>query len=151
MIRVRPISLKELPLILAEAVSFVEDSKHVPVDPMVFFQTWTKFIQTGIGTVFIMESPQDRPGVFRGGLGAVRMPDPNTGELTATEIFWHVKPEHRGHGLYLFKHFEKWARETGCTKVTVVHMADSMPDKLRRLYHRYGYRELETHYTKEIA
>ena len=78
-------------------------------------------------------------------------PDPNTGEMLATEFFWFVNPESRGSGLKLLKVFEKWAKEKGCKKVIMVHLSDSMPEKIRNIYLRFGYKVAETHYIKEVA
>ena len=125
------------------ASEFMGETKFLKVDDDVFFKTWENLINLGIGTIFIIDD-------FHGALGAVAYPDPNNGEMMATEMFWIVAKEHRGKGLLLLERYEQWAKEKGCTKAIMVHLKDSMPERLKALYGRSGYEEMETHYIKEL-
>ena len=87
---------------------------------------------------------------FHGALGGVCVPDCHRECMVASEFFWYVKPEHRGGGIRLLKAFEKWAREQGADRIIMTHLADSMPEGLKKLYIRLGYEELETNYIKEV-
>jgi GNAT superfamily N-acetyltransferase len=122
---------------------FMSATKFVKVDDEVFAQTWTNVLTSGIGKIFILDD-------FHGALGALAYQDPNDGELVATEMFWIVSPEHRGKGMELLKAFEHWAKSIGCKRTIMVHLKDSMPDKLKTIYKRNKYVEMETHYIKEL-
>ena len=122
---------------------FMGATKFLKVDNDVFKRTWKTFIDGGLGTIFVLDD-------FHGALGAIAYPDPNNGEMLATEMFWLVLKEHRGKGLRLLQRFESWAKEKECSRVIMVHMTDSMPDRLKQVYEHRGYEEMETHYIKEL-
>jgi GNAT superfamily N-acetyltransferase len=82
-------------------------------------------------------------------LGAIKYPDLQNGKMAATECFWYVHPDSRGRGTSLLKAYEQWADEQGCKKKIMVHLMDSMSDRLKNLYERKGYRAMEVHYVKE--
>ena len=140
---VRVMQLNEMPKLQKKAVLFTKDSPGTRIVPEVFGASWTSFLQAGLGVIFILDD-------FAGALGAVKMSDPNSGELTATEIFWFTKQSARGRGLRLLRAFEQWAKRAGCIRLTVAHMADSMPEKVKHVYERRGYSLFETHYAKGI-
>lgn len=117
-------------------------------DMKVFKKNWSFFIENDVGVIFISKDKDNKP---TGAIGGCMYPDPNNGELLATEFFWFVNPECRGSGIKLLKVFEKWAKEKGCKKVIMVHLSDSMPEKVSNIYIRFGYRKAETHYIKEVA
>ena len=129
------------------AYQFYEEGK-VPgrLVPEVFERTWRSLIEANIGVIFLLESSRN----IVGGLGAIKCPDPNNGEMIASELFWFVEKEYRGSGLKLLKAFEAWAQEQGIKKILMVHLSELMPGKLKKLYERMGYKELETHYIKEV-
>jgi GNAT superfamily N-acetyltransferase len=83
-------------------------------------------------------------------LGALIFPDVNSSDLVATEMFWYSDKNARGCGLALFSAFERWAKENGAKHAIMVHLSNSMPEKLRRFYGKKGYCEVDTHYMKEI-
>ena len=122
---------------------------NMPTDfvPEVFEKTWTNLFKAKIGVIFLLKSGEK----IIGSLGAVKYPDPNSGEMIATEFFWFVNKESRGKGLKLMKAFESWVAEQGIKKMIMVHLSGSMPEKLKSLYKRMGYNEMETHFIKEIA
>jgi GNAT superfamily N-acetyltransferase len=114
--------------------------------PEVFKETWSKLIESKMGVIFVMQSNEENIGI----LGGVKYPDPNSNEIMASEFFWFVRKGYRGHGLKLLKEFEAWAKEQGATKVIMMHLATLMPEKIKKLYTRMGYEEIETHYLKEV-
>lgn len=74
-----------------------------------------------------------------------------TADLTAAELIWYVDPRFRNTvGIRLFKEFEHTVRERGAKHLTMVHLENSMPDKLKNYYERQGYALVETHYTKAV-
>ena len=115
-------------------------------DINVFCSTWNNLYSIGAGVIFLLKRELDIIGV----IGGIKYPDVNSGELIATEMFWFVDQEKRGNGIKLFKRFESWARDNKCKSIIMVHLIDSMPDKLKKLYTRYGYKPIEISYKKEL-
>jgi GNAT superfamily N-acetyltransferase len=72
-------------------------------------------------------------------------------QLIAIEQFWFVTPDHRNTklGIRLFDAVEKWAREVGADVLDFIALASS-EDNVRKFYERRGFRELETHFVKEL-
>lgn len=117
-------------------------------DQTLFQAVWTHFLETGAGVIFLLETPE---GEVAGALGGVVFPDLYSGELVATEFFWFVREGKRGSGLLLYRAFEEWAREKGCAEVRMVHLLDSMPEKLNRVYRHLEFTPTEVHYAKELT
>jgi len=107
---------------------------------------WINFITNNLGVIFLLMDKEEIIGF----LAALKYPDINSGELIATEMAWFVKSDHRGKGLLLLKRFEEWAREEKCKGIIIVHLMDSMPEQLKRIYEKRGYKAIEINYTKEI-
>ncbi len=112
-----------------------------------FVASWTQFIEAGLGVIFILDDGERT----RGAIGGIKFPDLYSGALTGMEMFWHVSKDVRGQGLHLYKSFENWARENGCVLLQMVHLADSMPEKLERFYKRQGMQLMEVRYQKELV
>lgn len=70
--------------------------------------------------------------------------------LECSELFWYVDEKYRGKGIGLLLHAEKYAKERGAKRMTMVYLVNSMPQKLEKLYTRMGFRELERSYIKEL-
>ncbi len=107
---------------------------------------WQRYLQAGVGVVFLLE----QAGQIVGAIGGLVYPEPYSGELVASEMFWFVRPDCRGSGMKLYFVFEEWARERGCDAIRMVHLSDSMPAKLRYVYARLGFEEVETHFSKPL-
>jgi GNAT superfamily N-acetyltransferase len=96
--------------------------------------------------VFLAEEADEVTGC----IGGVIYPDLYSGSLVATEFFWFVREQKRGPGIRLYKAFEDWAREQGCSQIRMVHLMDSMPDKLAKFYTHFGYEPSEVHFLKQF-
>lgn len=72
---------------------------------------------------------------------------PMSGEITAGEVFWYVKPDMR-HGLggLLMKAAEAWARERGAKRMQMT----APDDRIGNLYTRRGFKRVETVYQKDL-
>lgn len=114
--------------------------------PSVFEASWTKFYGLGMGQIFKLEED----GKVVGAIGGMIYPDPNDGDLVASEMFWFVEPEARGGGIRLFIAFENWAKERGAKRIAMIHLQSLAPEALERLYFRKGYRKTESHYFKTL-
>ena len=112
-----------------------------------FCQVWKALFESGAGVVFILVDGDATIGT----IGGVIHADLYSGRQVATEFFWFVQDGHRGAGLKLYRMFEAWAREQGATEIRMVHLMDSMPEKLSRVYHHLGFVPIETHYAKGLV
>lgn len=122
---------------------FEQESSFVKVKPEYAAESHWKLVESGIGRIFMLESDCQ----LIGGLGAIKFPDLNNGEMTAVECFWLVDPDHRGSGLKLLDAYEKWYEED-CSKGALIHLIDSFPDALEKVYFRRGYQLVEKHYVR---
>ena len=144
---VRELKISELGKLNGVAERFFESSEFLDnFDIEIFKNSWTALLDSGVGVIFALIRDEEIHGV----IGGVKYPDLNSGVLCATEFFWFVDKAHRGRGLTLLKRFEMWAGEHGCKKIFMVHMADLMPDAVKKIYARKGYKKMETHYVKEV-
>ena len=70
--------------------------------------------------------------------------------LTTQELAWYVEDGYPREALQLFSLFEEWSRKIGAKySLTATHHNIST-DSLKRYYSKHGYKEIETHYGKEI-
>jgi GNAT superfamily N-acetyltransferase len=110
------------------------------------FKTWKMILENKIGFGFLLIEKENPVGIICG----LKYNDINSGELTVTEAAWFVKKSCRRKGLILLKKFEEEAKRGNCKSIIMVHLLDSMPDKLQKIYKRMGYEPIEVHYKKEF-
>jgi len=129
---------------------FNDDSEFIELDLEYAHKAFGDIVRKGFGEIFILEDDETKE--FIGAMGCLKAPCLHSGKLMAIELFWYVTPKYRqgGKGLDLWYAFENWAKEQGCQQMAMIHMADSMPDILEKLYISRGYRLLEKHYVKDI-
>lgn len=143
----RKATISDLPRLAECADEFYRASKFLKrFDLDKFVALWSALLGNETGVIFLLEDA----GKITGTIGGMIYPEPYSGELIATEFFWYCLESHRGGGLRLLKAFEQWAREQGCAQIRMVHLMDSMPEKLDRVYKHYGYVEAERHFVKEL-
>lgn len=70
----------------------------------------------------------------------------------AAELAWYVVPEARrgGIGIELIKNAEARAIEDGCQAISMAYMTKNMPDVVKSIYEKLGYRESERTYLKRL-
>lgn len=145
----RPLSPDEVSTCLDGASQFFDEAE-LPMDlvPHLFVENWRNKIEEDRGVII---------GLFDGdtivgGLGAVKCPEINSGEMMAVECWWHVQKPYRsrGWGLRLLDAYERWARKIGAKKVCMIHLVNLQPEKLGALYESRGYRKVEVNYIKEL-
>jgi len=142
---IRKLEIEELHKITSLAEEFFSISGITGnFDIPFFIKNWEFFLSSGMGSIFVLDGDE---GII-GGIGCIKVPDIITGKPVASEMFWYVKDGRRGDGLKLFDEFEKWADDQGCSIKRMVHLSNVMPDELKRLYSRRGYREVEIAYEK---
>ncbi len=145
---IREATVADLPQLEPGAREFFASSQFLSgFDLQCFIATWTMFLRDHSGIILLLESN----GEILGALGGLVSHDPNNGSLVASELFWFVRPGARGNGLKLLQRFEEWARARNCSQLQMVHLMDSMPDRLARFYARHGFQAAEIHYVKALA
>ncbi len=145
--RIRIARADEMGMVTAFMKQFEQETDFVRVDVGYAAKRYEEMINDGLATVLVAE----KNGELMGALGFIKAPDLHNGEMIAIETFWFTAPEHRGIGLYLLDAFEEWAKENDCDKTAMIHLADSMPDRLEQLYIKRGYRLAEKHYLREVT
>ena len=58
--------------------------------------------------------------------------------------------KYRGKGLSLLLKLQKYAKSKGAKRLLMIHLENSMPDKLKKLYIRLGFKQIESIYMKEL-
>lgn len=143
---VAPATKDDMVVIANLATGFEAESCHVKVDPAHSVENYHKFDDLGIGGMLALWDGD----TIIGGLGYIISGDLHFKRKMAIETFWYVDPSHRGGGIRLLVAFENLATERGCDYVAMVHMVDSHPDSLEKLYLHRDYKLAEKHYMKEI-
>jgi GNAT superfamily N-acetyltransferase len=144
---IRTADIADLPRVAALAQEFSRQSAFTRnFDPDRFIGVWVGLLEAATGEIFLLTDGD----AITGALGGVIYPDLYSGSPIATEFFWYVQPGARGQGMKLYQEFERWARRWDCVQIRMVHLMDSMPEKLSRVYARMGFSPSELHYVKEL-
>jgi GNAT superfamily N-acetyltransferase len=128
------------------AKRFEECTAHVPVDVEYAIKKYESLFDAGIGHMFGMRID----GKVVGGFGCVHAESFHYPTKMLIETFWFVLPEYRGRGKELLEAFESLSRELNCDQRVMVHLSDSMPESLERLYTKMGYKLVEKCYVMEV-
>jgi hypothetical protein len=130
------------------AVAFFNESKIDGVlDFPHFCDWWDNAIGMRIGVVLVNENN----GVFNGIIGGLISQCMMTKDIIATECFWWIAPELRDRspaGIKLLLRWEEIVKERYAKRIYVGNLHAVNHDKMQDLYHRLGYKSLETHYVK---
>jgi GNAT superfamily N-acetyltransferase len=144
---IREVQPSELNLVTDLGSKFwAEGALPGSLKPAVFITNWTKLMSIGMGKIFGLFND----GKFVGCLGCLVVNDLNDGEMVASETFWFVDPEFRGQGVKLLIHFMRWAKEIGCSRISMVHLINEHAEKLNDIYVKMGFTQTEVHYIKEL-
>lgn len=149
MIEIKPICRFRLRDLEPGAKEFYASSKHLHAfDIGRFVAFWKNVIEAQLGIIIVAIDD----GEIIGAIAGMVVPEPYSAGTAVHEFFWFVRPGHRGTaGVRLYKAFEKWARDKNATVIRMVHLLDSMPEKLERFYGAMGYTAVETLYSKDLA
>ncbi len=118
------------------------------LDEQRFLSIWEMWLSQGSGLVIGAWHGEQLVGAI-GGLFSF---SPMTGDLELNEMFWFVGREARkaGVGLDLLDRFEQEARGHQADRVTMVHLANGVGQKVGELLKGRGYAPLEVHYRLEL-
>ena len=105
-------------------------------------------IALDMGVVFAYLKDNEAIGI----IGGIFYPDLFTGDMVGMEVFWYVLPEHRQSpiGIKLLAALEKYACDKNCKRLYVGNLKALNDDKMHRLYERLHFKEIETHYSKQL-
>jgi len=129
------------------AKAFLKESKFpFNLDVAKLLENFELAIENPDFCLFLLEDGGDLVGMLVGGIASPLF----SKDRVATELAWFVEPEHRdGRAAYkLLASYEKWAKDSGCSFVTMVDI-DTL-ESLEPLYTRKGYTLTEKTYVKEI-
>jgi GNAT superfamily N-acetyltransferase len=146
-VRIERATIDEIRPITEMATRFENETSHVKVDVEHSVKNYTRFYGQGNGGMIALKT--DDGGIV-GGLGYVIAPDLHFPRILAVETFWFVLPDFRGEGLKLMLEFEKIAEERGCDCTAMIHLSDSHPAALEKIYRRKGYELVEKHYVRRL-
>ena len=125
-------------------IDFMQDLCE-EIDHEYYIAQWRKFIDTGMGVVFYLV----KNNVVVGGIGAIKVPNIFNGKTMLVEMFWYVNPKHRKAGLLLYDAMEKYFEENKkLDRFAMIHMENSMPEKLKSFYVKKGFKLMETQWIK---
>lgn len=145
---IRHAELTDLPRLAAGAAEFYAASEFLTAfDIGRFCEIWTTLLRSGSGVIVIEEGPD---GLINGALGGMSHRDIYGEDLIAEEFFWFMRPDTRGGGVRIYRAFERWAKARGAVTLQMVHLLDSMPEKVARFYLAVGFKAAETRYIKKL-
>lgn len=149
MIEIRKLNQSEISLCLEIGRSFFEEG-GLPgkFNEDVFISSWSEWIILGTGAIHAAFNGDELTGI----IGGLAYNDSNTGDKTATEMFWYVNEEHRssGVGIKLLESFESWSKRCGAKNIIMVHLHDLMDERLCALYTTRGYKKIESSFIMEV-
>jgi GNAT superfamily N-acetyltransferase len=144
---IRAATADDIPRLVAMGERFLSETvyreRRVPVNPIAMARTVGLLLASERGAVFVSEQEAAVVGM----IGLVIFEHPITGLVTASELFWWVESECRGHGVRLLRRGEQWARAAGAQAVQMIAPTPAVG----QLYERLGYGYLEASYQKAMA
>lgn len=144
--RIRTVQAEDfMPLVTMGKAFYAEGKLPGHFSAYHFTEFWTALLESGIGELWVLMKDE----TVCGAIGFMVTKDPNDGALVANELFWFLQPAARGHGLALLDMFETRAKNRGCQRMLMVHLASLRSEAVAHLYQRRGYKLLESHYLKE--
>jgi GNAT superfamily N-acetyltransferase len=144
---IQRLDVSELDRLGACAYEFYASSRFLAdFDPALFREIWTALLANGSGIIFTAE----KNGEIEGAIGGIVHREIYGDAFVAEEMFWFVREDARGAGVRLYRHLERWAKEKGAANLHMMHLADSMPEKVSRFYRAQGFELAETRYVKSL-
>lgn len=142
---IRAIQPNELNKLISMAQQFWDEGQ-IPGDflPSVFERNWARLIGNGHGRIFAYFENNEPVGA----IGIIIIKDINNDSKIAEEAFWFVSESSRRVGIKLFNYAEKYAKSSGCKRMSMRHLISLQPEKLGAFYERNGYSCIEHAYIK---
>lgn len=144
---IREATAADLPRVVAMFGAFVAGSQYanyIGNDPTHAAAMMQRLIDGDESALFVVDSEE---GVI-GMLGVLIFVQPFSGELVASELFWWLDPTHRGHGVWLLRRGESWAKQRGAQRMTMMAPIDK--PRVAEIYQAVGYTEIERVYSRNL-
>lgn len=144
---IRRASIEDVPTLVAMFTQFVATSRYAQ-----YIGNDARWSERAIAAMIARDDcaiyVAERDGAVIGMLGVSVFTQPFSGECVATEHFWWLDEAHRGRGPWLLRRAERWARECGATRITMMAPADK--PRVAEIYRRMGYAEVEHIYQRDL-
>ena len=137
----------DLPRIVAMFADFVSSTQYaqyVGNDPKYSADMMRRMMESPDCAIFVVDSDD---GVI-GMLGVMVFIQPFSGEKIASELFWWLDPKHRGHGVWLLRRGESWARSQSAKRMSMMAPIDK--PRVGEIYEAVGYREVERVFQRDL-
>lgn len=111
---------------------------------------WRKTLSSDLVSVIVVNSEQTPVGFI---LGIIHDSHPIFGDIRyGAELAWYVHQDYRGTGVAkrLLDKFEDWASINDCKFVVVAGIHNSSLPKVKHMYEKSGYKEVEVAFIKEL-
>ncbi len=144
----REATADDLPRVVAMFAEFVATSQYrhyVGNDPRHSAAMIQTLIDDPDRALFVVDDAE--VGVI-GMLGLLIFTQPFSGERVASELFWWLDPAHRGHGGWLLKRGESWARAHGAIRMSMMAPVDK--PRVAETYEKLGYAEVERIFQRDL-
>jgi GNAT superfamily N-acetyltransferase len=105
------------------------------------------------GLLIVAEKQGQKEGQLVGFAAGAKAPLMGNSDFSVgSELAWWIQPEHRGGklGIQLLKALEQAAKAAGCDFWSMLYMESSMPDTIKQMYQKMGYKLQETSYLKPL-
>lgn len=141
---IKELEKKDLTDVFDLVVQLAKETKFYTPDIKHFMGSWNKFLSNGNGVILGAFVRNELVGIMDG----IVSRDTNTGIMTASEMHFYVRPEHRrmGIGGWLYTKFVEWAKEKECKLIGFSH--PSKEKWMKQIFK--DLRPIETYYLKEI-
>lgn len=139
-----PSDVPRLAEMFSEFVASSQYAKYVGNHPTFASRAIERMIGNPAAAVFVVDAEQGIIGM----LGVLTFEQPFSGELIASELFWWLDPNHRGHGCWLLKRAERWARERGAVRMSMMSPVDK--PRVASTYMAMGYTEVERVFQRDL-
>lgn len=133
-----------LAAMFAEFVMSTQYAKYVGNDPTYSTAMMERMIGSEDCAVFVVDHEDGIVGM----LGLQTFIQPFSGERVASEHFWWLDPKHRGHGVWLLKRGESWARGKGAIRMLMMAPIDK--PRVAEIYQAVGYSAIETVFQRNL-
>ncbi len=128
----------------AEFVASTQYAKYVGNDPSYSSAMMERMISSEDCAIFVVDHEDGIVGM----IGVMVFTQPFSGERVASELFWWLDPSHRGHGVWLLRRGESWARGHGATRMTMMAPIDK--PRVAEIYQAVGYEATETVFQRNL-
>ncbi len=139
-----PSDLSRVVAMFAEFVRTTQYASYIGNDPAHSALMMERLIRDEDKALFVVDSED---GVI-GMLGLMVFTQPFSGECVASELVWWLDPAHRGHGVWLLRRGEKWAKSAGATRMSMMAPIDK--PRVGEIYRAVGYREVERVFQRDL-